>query len=201
MNAKLLEILKKGWPYLAILVVGVGIGWYVKPDQVRVEEKTKIVEVVKEVVVTQEKVRVEVVHVKDTTVVERWHREKTEEKKPDGTVITKEVEDRNIDTLVKEKENSETVKVVEVVKEVVVNLDVVVEKVIEPVLHQWAVGLLVGVAPRFDNPASTPIMLGVSAERRILGPFLLGLQLQAGSPVTGFQVTNAALFVSGKMEF
>lgn len=201
MKAKLLELLKKGWPFLAVLAIGVGIGWALKPDQVRVEEKIKVVEVVKEVVVTQEKVRVEVVHVKDTTVVERWHREKTEEKKPDGTVVTKEVEDRNIDSVVKERENSTEVKVVEVVKEVVVNRDVVVEKVIEPVLPQWMVGLGVGAAPRFDNLASTPIMLSVSAKRRILGPFFLGLQLQAGSPVTGFQVTNTTALVTGDLEF
>lgn len=201
MNQKIAEVLKKVVPLLAILIVGIGIGWYVKPDVVRVEEKIKTVEVEKQVVVAQEKVRVEVVHVKDTQVVERWHREKTEEKKPDGTVLTKEIEDRNIDSIVKEKENSTEVKVVTVEKQVVVEKKVEVEKKIEPVLPNWHVGILAGAAPRFDNPAQTPIMLGVEGERRIVGPVWLGAWVMAGTPVQAFNVTNAAGGVKLGFEF
>jgi hypothetical protein len=95
-------------PYLATAVVGVGIGWGIKPDQVRVEEKVRVETVEKQVVVTHETVRVEVVKVKDSQVVERFHREKTETKSPDGTIVKKETEDRNVDTIVKEKENTST---------------------------------------------------------------------------------------------
>lgn len=179
------------------IVAGVGTGWYAKPDVVKIEEKTKIEYVEKQVVVVQEKVQI--VHVKDTTVVERWHREKTETKTPDGTVVTKEIEDKNIDTHT--KENTETVKVVEVTKEVVVEKEVVKEVKIDPVLAQWHVGALVGVAPRFDNPATTPIMLGVEAERRILGPIWLGGWVMAGSPVTAFGITNAAVGLKVAGEF
>lgn len=172
------------------LLAGVAIGWFMKPTQV--EEKIKTVEVEKQVVVVQEKVRVEVVHVKDTQVVERWHREKTEETKPDGTKIAREVEDRNIDTLVKEKENSTQVQVVTVEKQVVVEKETLVEK--RPILPNWHVGILAGVAPRFDVPVETPLLLGLEVERRIAGPFFAGVWVMGGSPVvTGFKLTNASV--------
>lgn len=188
-------------PYAAVLVVGAGIGWALKPDVVRVEEKVKTVEVEKQVVVEKEVVRVEVVKVKDTQVVERWHREKTDETKPDGTRTVKEIEDRNIDSVVKERENSTTVQVVEVEKQVVVTRDVVVEKVIEPVLKNWRAGLLVGVAPRFDTPAETAIMVGVEAQRRIAGPFSASLWVLGGSPVTGFKLTGVSAGLGLNVEF
>ena len=192
----------KTLPYLAVLVIGAGIGWALKPYQVRVEEKTKVVEVEKQVVVTHETVRVEVVRVKDTQVVDRWHREKTEETRPDGTVVTKEVEDRNIDTVVHDKENTNEVKVVEVVKEVVVEKEVLVYKLSEPVLAQWHLGVLVGTAPRFDSIGETPILLGVEADHRFVGPVFLGAWVMAGSPVTGgFKVANAALGLKLGLEF
>lgn len=154
------------------LLVGGGLGWGLKPDVVKVEEVIKVVEVTKEVVVVQEKVRVEVVKVKDTQVVERWHREKTTS--PDGT--TKEVEDRNIEAVVKEKENTVEVKVVEVTKEVVV--EKLVDRVIkiDPVLAQWRVGAGGGVqflANIFPEPTA---ILGLSGARRIAGPFWLKLE-------------------------
>ena len=134
-------------------------------------------------------------------MVERWHREKTEEKKPDGTVTTREVEDRNIDSHVKEHETNTEVKIVEVEKQVVVTVDRVVEKKIEPVLPNWGVGVLVGTSPRFDSPAETPLLLGVSVDRRVLGPIFLTGQLQAGSPVTGFRIVNPSIFLGVKGEF
>jgi len=183
---------------LAVFVAGAGLGWYLKPEVVRVEEKLKVVEVMKEVVVVQEQVRVEIVKVRDTQVVERWHREKTEEKRTDGSVFTREVEDRNIDTLVKEKENTVEVKVVEVTKEVVVEREKRVEIKIEPMLAQWHVGALVGAAP---NGAQTALMVGVEAERRIAGPFWLGVWGMAGSPLSQFQITNPTVGVKLGVEF
>lgn len=200
-----LNVLKRYGPKLliglAVFIAGAGLGWYLKPEAVRVEEKVKVVEVVKEVVVVQEQVRVEVVKVKDTQVVERWHREKTEERKPDGSVLTREVEDRNIDTLVKEKENTVEVKVVEVEKEVVVEREKRVEVKIEPVLPNWHIGVLAGVAPNFQNPVSTPVVVGLEAERRIAGPFWAGLWATAGSPTTHFEVTNPTVGLKLAVEF
>jgi len=192
----------KAIPVVVALLVGIGFGWWAKPDVVKIEEKLKVVEVEKQIVVQHETVRVEVVRIKDTTVVERWHREKTETKSPDGTVVLKEVEDKNIDSIVKEKENNTEVKVVEVIKEVVVEKVVVQERVVTPMLAQWHLGVLIGTAPRFDSPTDTPLLLGVEAERRIVGPVFLGAWVMAGSPVVGaFKVTNAAVGLKVGVEF
>jgi hypothetical protein len=176
----MIEIAKKYWLHLVLLVAGlaggIAIGWGFKPDVVKVEEKTQVVEVEKQVVVVQEKVRVEVVKVKDTQVVERWHREKTDETKPDGTRIVKEIEDRNVDSIVKEKENSTEVKVVEVEKQVVVEKEVVKEKVVTPMLAQWHVGALVGLTPQFLPTVGVQNwVIGAEVERRIVGPVFGGV--------------------------
>jgi len=174
-------------PYLATAVVGAGVGWGIKPDQVRVEEKVRVETMEKQVVVTHETVRVEVVKVKDSQVVERWHREKTETKSPDGTVVKKETEDRNIDTIVKEKENNTQVQVVEVEKKVYVDREVTHEKIVTPVLANWHVSALVGAPVRLPLPnLSTDLVLGVEAERRVMGPFWGGLWT-TGNLNGGFQ--------------
>ena len=112
--------------------------------------------------------------VKDTQVVERWHREKTEETKPDGTKIAKEVEDKNIDTIIHDKENNTEVKVVEVVKQVVVEKEKIVEKIITPTLTNWRVGALVGVQPSIIPLGIQPMSFGVEVDRRLAGPFFIG---------------------------
>jgi hypothetical protein len=171
---------------------GAALGWGLKPDVVRVEEKVKIVEVTKEVVVIQEQVRVEIVKVKDSVVSDRYR--KTETITPDGTI--NRVEERNIDTVVKEKENTVEVKVVEVTKEVVV--EKLVDRVIkiEPVLAQWRLGAGGGVqflAGTFPEP--TPI-LSVGGARRIAGPFWLKLE---GSLNT--KLTAGDIQLKGEIEF
>ena len=173
-------VLLKGIPYVAVLVIGVGVGWTLKPAAVRVEEKVKIVEVEKQVVVEVERVRVEVVKVKDTTVVERWHREKTEERKPDGTVTTKEIEDRNIDERVVERENKVEVKVVEVTKEVVVYKDKVVEKKQDVSLPNWHLGISGALGPDLD-PIALHGEFSATVERRVLGPFFMGATIGVGT--------------------
>ena len=171
------------------LLGGAGLGWGLKPDVVKIEERIKVVEVTKEVVVVQEKVRVEVVKVKDTQVVERWHREK--KTFPDGTIT--EVEDKNIDSIVNEKENTVEVKIVEVTKEVVV--EKLVDRVIkiDPVLAQWRVGATGGAQFLFSEfPMPTPVF-GVEAERRLAGPFWIGL---VGSLNTKLNVADIRLKVA-----
>jgi hypothetical protein len=180
------------------LWAGIGIG----PEKLKVEEKVKVVEVEKQVVVVKEVLKVEIVRVKDTQIVDRWRREKTETQMPDGTLTKREVEERNIDTVVKEKETKAEVKVVEVVKEVVVEREKVVEKRTEPVLPNWHAGALVGAAPRFDQPLATPVMVGLEVERRVAGPVWLGGWAIGGSPVVGgFALTNVAVGLKVGMEF
>jgi hypothetical protein len=173
MNETVLKIVKTSAPFAVTLIIGAGIGWSLRPSQVKVEEKVKVVEVEKQVVVEKEVIRVEIVRIKDTSVVERWHREKTEERRPDGTVIASEVEDRNIDTVVKEKENSTQVKIVEVERQVVVEKERLVEKKITPVLAQWHVGVLGGGRLDISTMESTWV-IGVEVERRIAGPVFAG---------------------------
>lgn len=194
-----MEKFKKIAVPVVTLVVGFGLGWVLKKPIVQIEEKTKVVEVEKQVVVVQEKVRVEVVKVKDTQVVERWHREKTEEKRPDGTVLTKEVEDKNIDTLIKEKENSVQVKVVEVEKQVLVEKEKIVEKKLT--LPDWHVGALVGVGPNFEQINNTTISVGLEAERRIIGPVWVGGWFMANSAVGAFKMQNPTVGLKIGVQF
>lgn len=172
-----IEFIKKYWQYLAmvvLLVVGFVAGANLNPQPERVVEKVRIEQVEKQVVVVQEKVRVEIVKVKDTQVVERWHREKTETKTPDGAVVTKEVEDKNIDTLVKEKENNVEVRVVEVEKQVVVIQKQETEKIIDN-QKRFRVGLLVGVHPDIlPVPKINSYAVGGELDVRIIGPVWIG---------------------------
>ena len=182
------DFFKSNWlkivSYVLVLVVGVALGWGTKPDVI--QEKVQIVQVEKQIVVEKEVVRIEVVKVKDTQVIERWHREKTEEKKPDGTVITKEVEDKNIDSIVKEKENSTEVKIVEVEKQIVVEKEVIKE--VKVGLAQWHVSVGGALGPQLD-PLRLSGTFDVAVERRIVGPFFLGLTANIGTDfqkVSGF---------------
>lgn len=197
----LLDKLKEHGPkillFVLVLVAGIGIGWYVKPDVVKVEEKTKIVEtkVLDEVLMEQEIAKrvKEIESHMEVKVVTKWV------VKPDGTKETTETKETKTDTKEKETEDKskETVKIVKEIE----YKDKIVEKTVTPVLAQWHVGALVGVAPRFDSPATTPIMVGVEAERRIVGPVFLGVWAMAGSPVTTFNVTNAAIGLKVGFEF
>lgn len=62
---KVKEIALKVWPFLLVLLVGVAVGWQVKPT--KVEEKTKIVEVEKQIVVEKE------VLIEKKPVLPDWH--------------------------------------------------------------------------------------------------------------------------------
>lgn len=199
--SKITPYLLKALPYVVVLVIGIAIGWQVKPGVVEIKEKVVEVAVEKKVidedlVATEVAKRVKEIESKmDVKVVTRWI------EKPDGTKEVTKTEETKTET--KETEVKVVEKIVTVEKEVIVEKKVEVEKIVEqkPVLPQWMAGIGVGVAPRFDNPGSTPIMLQVDVRRRILGPFFMGVQVQAGTPVTGFNVTNSALFVTGAMEF
>lgn len=197
--------LKKALPYLVVLAIGVAIGWEMKPDQYKVEEK--IVEkdkIVEKMVVDEVRTQQEIA--KRTAELEANYRKRVAKltiTKPDGTKIEKETTVVEENTKVKEEETkkTDTVDTKKEVVEKIVYRDVETVKVVTPVEPQWMVGLAVGFAPRFDNLGNSPLMLQVQARRHILGPFWLGLQVQAGSPVTVFNVTNAAAFVTGDVLF
>jgi hypothetical protein len=184
--------------YVATAAIAAFVAWSIKPDRTEVQEKIKVVEVEKQVVVEKEVLKVEVVRVKDTQVVERWRREKTETQSPDGTVVKKETEEKNIESIVKEKETA--VKVVEVEKQVIVEKEKLVKVETKPVLPNWHVSVSAGLAPRLPDFPTSPIMLGVDVERRIAGPVFLGGYIMGGSPVTAFQPTNVAVGVKVGIE-
>jgi len=96
----------------------------------------------------------------------------------------------------------EKLKVVEVEKQVVVEREKLVETKTTPVLPNWHISVLGGVAPRFDQPPLTPVMVGVEVERRAIGPFFAGGWIMGGSPVVGpFTLTNAAFGIKLGAEF
>jgi hypothetical protein len=202
----LLSKLKAHWPLIAVAVVcllgGIGIGWGVKPAVVETHEVTNTVTVEKKVV-DQQAVEAEVERrVKEITATLDTHTEKTVVTTKDGTKTEKTVTDTHAKDETKDTTDKTQTKVVTVVKEVQVDHTVTVEKTVKPVLAQWHVGVLVGVAPRFDAPTTTPIMVGLEAERRIVGPVFAGAWVMAGSPVVGgFNVTNAAVGLKVGFEF
>jgi hypothetical protein len=159
-----------------LFLAGLGTGRYGLPDKVLIQEKVK--EVVQEKVVIQEKVRVEKIYLKDQK--QKIHREITEKKHPDGTQEKKVSEDINIDTVV--RENQVEVKFVDRWQDRIVEKIVEKEKLVLNKKAEWRLGADVGV--------SIPVLLGgqeqgivglrgavvgVHAERRIIGPFWMGV--------------------------
>ena len=177
------EVKERAPGYIAVacifLLAGAGIGWALKPDVVKIEERVKTVEVEKQVVVVQEKVKVEVVKVKDTQVVERYRRERNQS--ADGAF--REVEERNIDSVITEKVTKTEVKVVEVEKQVVVEKEVQKLVKVDPVVKDWHVGVMGGT----ELLAPVPVF-GAEVERRIAGPFWLGIWGNANTHLSRGQV-------------
>lgn len=201
----LLSKIKSQWPLLAVAVVcllaGIGIGWGCKPAVVETKEVTKDV-IVEKKVVDEEAVQTEVEkRVKEITAQMDSHQVVVVVTKPDGSKTETTTTDTHSKNDTKDTTDQTKTQIVTVVKEVQVDHTVTVEKTVTPVLAQWHVSILAGVAPRFDAPSTTPIMIGVEAERRIVGPVFVGAWVMAGSPVTGFNVTNAAVGLKVGIEF
>jgi len=179
---KITDVAVRALPFLALLVVGIAIGWYLKPAQTQIQEKLKVVEVEKQVVVTHDVVKIQVVRVKDSQLLEKIHRETVTEKRPDGTVVTRSTEDKNIDSVVHDKENNTQVQVVTVEKQVIVKEQV--DKVIKPVLPNWSVGVMAGLqpstSPTFDLLHA---VYGLEVRRRIVGPLWVGAWGHSGSQI------------------
>lgn len=174
----------RGWLWLILVAValfggGVAVGRFTLPAKVVVTEKVK--EVVKEVVVekvkTEVKVVVEKVYLKNEA--QKIHR--VVEEKPDGTKVT--TENINVESVVKENTNSNTVEVKYVDRVVEKWQEKIVEKE-KRVLNQpdWSVYAGVGVnIPTFLGHAQpgVPGMMGTvvdaGIDRRVVGPFWLGV--------------------------
>ena len=142
----------------------------VETQKVVIQEVLKIVEVEK-VVVNRGR---------DLNENKTIHKERTEEPRPDGTILVKETTDIGIDRTVKEVEvkyvdrYNITEKVVEVEK------IVQVEKIIKPKAADWAVTARLGTSftefkPQLTVPYIDPLIVGIGVDRRILGPFKAGL--------------------------
>jgi hypothetical protein len=195
----------KSLPYVAATTVGIGIGWFTKPGVVKIEEREKIVtvekkvDVIKNVEVIKYVDVIKYVKVKDTVVQADVHKERTETRLPDGTVTVKETTDTNVkkdtkeDTKKDEIKGRDETKTADKTEVDDTTKTVEREKIVTPELANWHLGILVGAAPDFSAPASTPIVFGVEAERRILGPLFLGVWAMTGTPVVGTpHLTNTA---------
>jgi len=186
--AKILELLKKYWPFLVVLLVGIGVGWGVKPAVVKIEERERIVEkqvtteAQKALMTAFENLRIEMEKVRETQVVEKYHREVLETKLADGTYTKKTTVDKNIDSHTKETETKVEVRVVEVEKKIetirteYVDKIVEKEKIVTPMLAQWHVGVIGGLTPQFSPSIGVQNwVVGGEVERRIVGPVFLGI--------------------------
>lgn len=182
------KIALKSLPYLGVFLAGAGLSWQLKPDTVKIEEREVVVEkqvtteAMKELMTSFEHLKQELQKVRETKVVEKYHREELETKLPDGTYTKKVTIDKNIDSFSRETETKILVRVVEVDKMVEVEKKVFVdrivekEKVVSPVLAQWHVGVFGGVNPQLvPSLKVNSYVIGGEVERRIAGPFWLGV--------------------------
>jgi len=178
----------KYWKPLAVVAAIAGsfvAGRLLVPEQpARVEYKDRIVE--KEVTTESQKammtafenLRLEMEKVRETQVVERYHREVLETKLADGTYTKKVTVDKNIDSHTKETETKVEIKVVEVEKKVETIRTEYVDKVVEKNVivdnkRNWRVSPMVGVDLK-QILTGVKVVGGASVERRILGSIWLG---------------------------
>jgi hypothetical protein len=183
MSDELKSLLKSLVPVLVAVAAFIA-GRFSVP--VRIQEKLVVqkVEVEKQVVAIQEKVRVEKVYVSDEK--QRIHREEHETIHPNGLTERVKTEDINTEKVVKENAiqyvDREVLKLVE---HTTVEQRIV-EKVVDRQLAQWKVSLLVGANFGNLNAATLatpfpqallgkPWVVGAHVERRIIGPFFMGL--------------------------
>ena len=159
------------WPWVLAIVVALAAGFtagrfFVRPQvEIRTETKTewRDREVVKEV-----KVKGETVYV-DRVV----YRTIDTRKEPNGTMTTHTVERSDTDTHRQTTETSAR--------------DAVTERqgqastvqVVTPVLPQWRAAVLAGASLKSPLlPVAGPLVLGLEVDRRIVGPFWLGVWAQ-----------------------
>jgi hypothetical protein len=157
---------------IALLVGAFAAGRYTLPA--KVVEVEKVVEVVKEVVKTEIQVVEKKVYIKGEArdVV----REVVIVKAPDGTETTKITETDKTKTV--EASTQESSSQATVVK--TEDKAVAVERVtVTENPKDWHLSLSVGAGARFIGEMTPEIAFGLTVERRIVGPFFMGLNLAA----------------------
>jgi hypothetical protein len=144
----------------------------------------KVVEVEKQVEVVKEVVRTEVQFVEKRVYIRGEARDVVREvviiKKPDGTEETRTTETDK--TVVKEASSQEaSSQVVQVVEK-----EKLVEKeriVIVEAHKDWHLSLSAGAGARFIGDLTPQLVFGLTAERRIIGPFFMGLNLSTSAGI------------------
>ena len=131
-------------------------------------------------VVYQDKIIDKIVYVK--VQAKAVHKETTTTKAKDGTVVTRVVEDDHTDTSTKKDEDKIQIKYVDRVIEKEVIKTVEKEKIVTTAKPQWRAGAMVGIdfvtvlgGHAQPLPQLGPVVIGIEAERRIAGPFSLGV--------------------------
>jgi hypothetical protein len=178
----------KHWLSLILIAValfggGMAVGRYTLPAKVVTTEKVH--EVVKDRIVEVVKTEVRVVEVKihDSKQAEKVHRVTVEGIDPPGCKSKTVTEDINIDTVVHDNTNTNSTEIKYVDRVVEKWQDRIVEKT-KTVLNQpnWRVAAGAGVAiPYFLGQGSPGVpglqgaVINVEADRRIIGPFWLGI--------------------------
>ncbi len=174
--AEAADKLKSRWWAILLAVLALGgsfaVGRFTVQATVVEKEKTVTVEVEK--IVTLEKIVEKkiyvMVEVKDT------HKETVETKLPDGTVITKTVEDTKTET----QASSTETKVADKTTVDTSSGTTVEDKSKTTVAKaEWRLRVDAGAGARFGAGQLTPILiLGIGAERRVIGPFWMGIWAQ-----------------------
>lgn len=161
---------------VALFCGGYAFGQFAQPAKVITKEKVVTKEVEK--VVYQDRVVEKKVYV--YVEKKKEHTETVTEKRPDGTVITKEVTDTHTDSNTSENTDKTEEKVV--YKDRVVYQEKIVEKIREARKLDWRVGAGVGVSIPYylqGTEIGVPMLRGaviqVEVDRRIIGPVFVGL--------------------------
>lgn len=188
-----LEFLKKHWRLFAViaaLFLAFAFGRF-SAGGAQIVETEKVVEVkVIDEVATETEVDRRVKEIQahmETKTVTVWV------EKPDGTKTKTETKEVKTDTTTKEVEVK--TKEVEVVKKEYIDRVVEKEKIITPPSANYKVGLFIGTELLMNNYqpefARTPVLVGVSASRKLFGPVWLDATLFVGIQPIGVTQLNA----------
>ena len=149
---------------IVAFVIGGLVGYYSMPEKVNIKTETiekvveKIVEKIVEVKVTDSNTNTK----KNTVIIE--------EKKPDGTIITK----TEIKDVIEEKNHTEEKK--EESKSIIKESEKIAKsETIKENFSKWKVNLMYGAVKEGSlSPFNDPRQVGVGLEYRILGPVFVG---------------------------
>lgn len=164
----------------ALFVAGLLYGRFLTPPTTITKTDVKVVTTEK--VVVQTETKVQVVRVTDQDLTKKLHKVTTEVTKPDGSKQKTTTEDLNTDDVIHEKETE--VKVVTVHDTVEKWQDRIVKQEVKTLKYvDWRVHAGVGLSvpyylgqPEIGVPGMRGTVVDVGVDRRIAGPFWLGLQ-------------------------